>query len=57
MIFPRVKNPNPASGAWWQAPAPSKNAKGNLVLIALLAGSLGGFLGSQCHWRFPVSRS
>ena len=45
MIFPRVKNPNPASGAWWQAPAPSKNAKGNLVLIALLAGSLGGFLG------------
>lgn len=45
MIFPRVKNPNPASGAWWQAPAPSKSAKGNLVLIALLAGSLGGFLG------------
>ena len=45
MIFPRVKNPNPASGAWWQAPAPSKSAKGSLVLIALLAGSLGGFLG------------
>lgn len=45
MIFPRVKNPNPASGAWWQAPVPSKSAKGNLVLIALLAGSLGGFLG------------
>jgi putative serine protease PepD len=45
MIFPRVKNTKPASGAWWQAPTPSKSAKGNLVLIALLAGSLGGFLG------------
>ena len=45
MIFPRVKDSNPASGAWWQAPAPSKSAKGSLVLIALLAGSLGGFLG------------
>lgn len=45
MIFPRVKNTMPASGAWWQAPTPSKSAKGNLVLIALLAGSLGGFLG------------
>ena len=45
MIFPRDKNTKPASGAWWQAPTPSKSAKGSLVLIALLAGSLGGFLG------------
>lgn len=45
MIFPRVKNAKPAPSAWWQAPTPSKGAKGSLVLIALLAGSLGGFLG------------
>jgi len=45
MIFPRDKNIKPAAGAWWQAPTPSKSAKGSLVLIALLAGSLGGFLG------------
>lgn len=45
MIFPRVKNAKPAPSAWWQAPTSSKGAKGSLVLIALLAGSLGGFLG------------
>jgi len=45
MIFPRDKNIKPVAGAWWQAPTPSKSAKGSLVLIALLAGSLGGFLG------------
>lgn len=45
MIFPREKSTKPAPGAWWQAPTPSKSAKGSLVLIALLAGSLGGFLG------------
>ena len=45
MIFPRNKGIESAPAAWWQAPAPSKSAKGTLVLIALLAGSLGGFLG------------
>jgi putative serine protease PepD len=45
MIFPRNKNNSPAPVAWWQSPAPAKSAKGNLVLIAVLAGSLGGFLG------------
>ena len=45
MIFPRNKNTTPAPSPWWQAPTPAKSAKGSLVLIALLAGSLGGFLG------------
>jgi putative serine protease PepD len=45
MIFPRNKNNSPAPVAWWQSPAPAKSAKGNVVLIAVLAGSLGGFLG------------
>ncbi len=41
MIFPRKKNLQPAP--WWQAT--QKPARGNVVLIALLAGSVGGFLG------------
>jgi putative serine protease PepD len=41
MIFPRKKNLPPAP--WWQAT--QKPARGNIVLIALLAGSVGGFLG------------
>jgi putative serine protease PepD len=41
MIFPRKKNFSPAP--WWQAT--QKPARGNMVLIALLAGSVGGFLG------------
>ena len=41
MIFPRKKNLPPAP--WWQAT--QKPAQGNIVLIALLAGSVGGFLG------------
>jgi putative serine protease PepD len=41
MIFPRKKNLPPAP--WWQAT--QKPARGNMVLIALLAGSVGGFLG------------
>jgi putative serine protease PepD len=45
MIFPRNKNNSPAPVAWWQSPTPAKSAKGNVVLIAVLAGSLGGFLG------------
>jgi putative serine protease PepD len=45
MIFPRQKRVKPGTNAWWQAPTSSKSAKGSLALIALLAGSLGGFLG------------
>jgi putative serine protease PepD len=45
MIFPRNKKNTPAPAAWWQAPTPAKSAKGNVVLVAVLAGSLGGFLG------------
>jgi putative serine protease PepD len=45
MIFPKKKNSNSATTPWWQAPTASKSAKGNLVVVALLAGSLGGFLG------------
>jgi len=41
MIFPRQKNLPP--GPWWQVT--QKPAKGSMVLIALLAGSIGGFLG------------
>lgn len=45
MIFPRNKRVQTPPSAWWQAPAPAKSTKGNLVLIAVLAGGLGGFLG------------
>jgi len=45
MIFPRKKVIQAAPAAWWQAPAPSKSGKGTVALIAVLAGSLGGFLG------------
>jgi len=45
MIFPRTKNVTPSTAPWWQAPAPTKSSKGNLILIAVLAGSVGGFLG------------
>ena len=41
MIFPRKKNLPPAP--WWQST--QKSSKGNVVLIALLAGSVGGILG------------
>ena len=41
MIFPRKKNLPPAP--WWQGT--QKSAKGNLILVALLAGSVGGILG------------
>jgi putative serine protease PepD len=41
MIFPPKKSPPPAP--WWQAT--QKPARGNIILIALLAGSVGGFLG------------
>jgi len=45
MIFPRKKKNESAPSAWWQPPAASKSAKGNIIVIAVLAGSLGGFLG------------
>ena len=45
MIFPRNKNVQAPPASWWQGPAPAKSTKGNLVLIAVLAGGLGGFLG------------
>ena len=45
MIFPRSKKTQNIPAPWWQASAPVKSSKGNLVLIAILAGGLGGFLG------------
>jgi putative serine protease PepD len=45
MIFPRTKSIKAAPGPWWESPTSSKSSKGTIVLIALLAGSLGGFLG------------
>ncbi len=45
MIFPRKNKVQAAPAAWWQAPAPSKSSKGTAVLIAVLAGGFGGFLG------------
>jgi putative serine protease PepD len=45
MIFPRKKEIHTAPVAWWQTPTPSKSGKGTIVLITVLAGSLGGFLG------------
>jgi putative serine protease PepD len=53
MIFPRQKSAQPATNAWWQAPTSSKSSKGSLVLIALLAGSLGGFLGVNAGGGSP----
>jgi len=45
MIFPRKKEVQAASAAWWQPPTASKSSKGSAVLIAVLAGSIGGVLG------------
>ena len=45
MIFPRKKSKQIAPTAWWQTPAQQKGSKGNVILIAILAGSVGGFLG------------
>ena len=45
MIFPRNKKSQAAPAAWWQSPAPAKSGKGTVALIAVLAGSVGGFLG------------
>lgn len=53
MIFPRQKSVQPATNAWWQAPTTSKSSKGSLALIALLAGSLGSFLGINAGGGSP----
>jgi len=45
MIFPRNKKSQAAPAAWWQSPKPAKSGKGTVALIAVLAGSVGGFLG------------
>ena len=45
MIFPRNKIKHEVPAPWWQPPAARKSSKGNAVLIAVLAGSIGGALG------------
>ena len=45
MIFPRKKEVQAATAAWWEPPTASKSSKGSAVLIAVLAGSIGGVLG------------
>jgi putative serine protease PepD len=45
MIFPRKKQTQAAPVAWWQPPTAPKSSKGTAVLIAVLAGSIGGLLG------------
>lgn len=45
MIFPKKSRNQVAPAAWWQGPNQQKASKGNVILIALLAGSVGGVLG------------
>ena len=45
MIFPKKSNVNQTTTAWWQTPAPKKSSKGTTILVAVLAGSIGGVLG------------
>lgn len=45
MIFPRKKQTQAPADAWWQPPTAPKSSKGTAVLIAVLAGSIGGVLG------------
>ena len=45
MIFPRNKKSQVAPAAWWQSTTQPKSGKGTIALIAVLAGSVGGFLG------------
>jgi putative serine protease PepD len=45
MIFPKKSRIQEAPVAWWQPPTQKKSSKGNVILIALLAGSVGGILG------------
>ena len=44
MIFPRTKKTEIAP-AWWEINNAPKNSKGNVFLVAILAGTIGGFLG------------
>jgi len=44
MIFPRAKKSQTAP-AWWEINNSPKNTKGTIVLVAVLAGTVGGFLG------------
>jgi len=45
MIFPRKKEAQAPTAAWWEPPTAQKSSKGTAVLIAVLAGSIGGVLG------------
>ena len=45
MIFPRNKVNQGVPTPWWQPPIARKSSKGNAILIAVLAGSVGGVLG------------
>ena len=45
MIFPRKKQTQAPAAAWWQPPTAPKSSTGTAVLIAVLAGSIGGVLG------------
>jgi putative serine protease PepD len=45
MIFPRSKSSHEVPAPWWQPPTARKSSKGNSILIAVLAGSIGGALG------------
>lgn len=45
MIFPRKSNKYEVPAPWWQPPTVRKSSKGNAILIAVLAGSIGGVLG------------
>jgi putative serine protease PepD len=45
MIFPKNKVKQELPAPWWQPPTARKSSKGNAILIAVLAGSIGGALG------------
>jgi putative serine protease PepD len=45
MIFPKNKIKQEVPAPWWQPPTARKSSKGNAILIAVLAGSIGGALG------------
>ena len=45
MIFPRNKIKQEVPAPWWQPPTARKSSKGNAILIAVFAGSIGGALG------------
>jgi len=45
MIFPKKSQVQETTSAWWQPPAAKKSSKGTTILVAVLAGSIGGVLG------------